>query len=1645
MIRENLDTARRQLLDLSGRNRLLNHRTTGQRTLSIVDEAPDEVYRLLVEDAKQMQFLAIEESTLLSGDAPGTDTASAAATAATVATESDIPGEAEGTPPEGEAPASGERDLTERLFELAALDASASPERRSDLLLQTTLAGTQLQRRLLNLSRVAESALQEQGANVLYLALGTVIWRESGESNETRRAPLLLIPVELTRRNVNSRHRVRQFDDEIQTNPALHELCAQIFRASLPLFDPDAEPLHPPTAPAGTSPLPGPIGAYFEAVRTSLTDPLGWQLVPEINLAIFSFAKLLMYRDLDDRNWPASAPISDNTTLARLFAKLPPDMDAPPAIPAEQLDERVPPQECFQVLDADASQRCAIEAAKSGRSLIIYGPPGTGKSQTISNIIAELLAEQKSVLFVAEKAAALDVVKARLDTVGLGDFVADLHSRKASKRDFAASLSASLESSFRHVPEAQLASADDLQRDRIALNRYVEALHTPRAPLNLSVFEVIGRTTTLGEAPTAPIDIPNFAEYDRDRLRLAEESVGAYARLLQRVGPVAAHPYRGTTIQELPLTTRQSLPILLGSLAETIGETIGAGEALASLLQIVRPASVDALAELSGALRAALALPASLRRHIADATWNEIPPEAAALIGHATRLTELRGALYPRWKPDAEETDWEPVAQRLRVSVTSPLRFFKPSWWGDRKRVRTAAQPGIKPFTSPDRLLADLTTLGAVRRVRDQLRAASIRGAACFAEDWKDDRSDPARLRSIAETIVNTRRVARARALDPGHVLTLLDGSAPALGAALDALDQHLARLADQFRAFAETLAIREGRFFSDPMGDLALEDIATRIGECAATTESLVDVAALNRARAACEAAGLESIVAWAESQGSGFNARSLLPAFQLQFSKLWLDDVVRSDPLLREFRADDHEALIARFRALDTQWIELSRRRAGARIAERRPKSRVTFASSSGLSILLAEAGKKRRHMPIRRFLAGSAGAVAQSLKPCFMMSPLSVAQFLDPSGLRFDAVVFDEASQVLPEDALGAIARAGQVILVGDENQLPPTNFFQVIGAVGAETPETGEEQTGIDAADLESILSLGKAAYPNSHVDLRWHYRSKHESLIEFSNHQFYNDRLRIFPSVSRDRTSDGLRLEFVEGAVYRRGTARDNPAEAQAVARAVIEHARTNPSRSLGVGAFSQAQQGAIEDEIEALRRENKDPEIESFFLAERDPFFVKNLETIQGDERDVIFLSVGYGRDDDARITMNFGPINQEGGWRRLNVLVTRARERCVVFSSITSDDVALRPGAPRGVEALKAYLYYAQHAALPGITTGTRGDHDSPFEGSVCRALREHGYDVHAQVGCAGFSIDLAIVDPAKPGRYALGIECDGASYHSTPTARDRDRIRQSVLEARGWTILRVWSTDWFNHPTQTLDRLLTQIRSTLDRTRSPDVERSGRPKPEPKQSTTAGPVGRPAGDEEKTTDDAPPYAEMKPYVRFRSRPLGDRDKLVRASLDRLSALIAKIVDIESPIHTDELFAAITRLYDTRTVGEAEEHLREALGHAEARGLVRVRRGFVWSGDDRPIVARWRKPDDAVTRAEHIAPEEVAEVARLVVCHEFSVPRAELPAAAIRAMGFSRAGSNLADLAERAVELAIESGLISPTATGALTASPPS
>ena len=686
---------------------------------------------------------------------------------------------------------------------------------------------------------------------------------------------------------------------------------------------------------------------------------------------------------------------------------------------------------------------------------------------------------------------------------------------------------------------------------------------------------------------------------------------------------------------------------------------------------------------------------------------------------------------------------------------------------------------------------------------------------------------------------------------------------------------------------------------------------------------------------------------------------------AFAFALDEALLKAAMRARPELAAFDGAAFDRLVADYAEADRARIELARREAAWTHAQALARVR---AGMPGYEVLKGEFEKKRGHLPVRELLL-RAGPAIQAAKPVFMMSPLSVAQFLAPPhglkpGLTFDLLVMDEASQIEPVDALGAVGRCRQVVVVGDDRQMPPTRFFQRM--TGEEESEEDYAEGPVAAREVESILGLANArGVPN--VMLRWHYRSRHESLIATSNAEFYENRLLVLPSPCARSPKLGLSLVRVDGE-WEQG-AGVNRKEAEAVAQAVMAHARETPGDSLGVAAFSIKQRDAILDAVEKLRRES--PATEPFFTAHEDePFFVKNLENVQGDERDAILISVGYARGADGKVAMRFGPLSAEGGERRLNVLITRSKKRLVVFSGIGAEDIDLDRAGGRGVAALKTFLRFAAEGDLRRVEGAAV---EAPLALVIAREMEAAGKQPVAHVGISGLFLDVA----AREGTdFVLGVEADAGDWASVHAARDRERGRPSALGMMGWKLHRAWSLAWLQRPEAERARLRAAL---------------GAEAPQPSQPAAMGPDPGLATPYDEAALEVPKDSAI-PVVPFA----------------RLSEILAGIIRIEGPVQSDAVFERARILWGKERLDAADRAaLQQALRLAAQLQGVAERNGF-WSAEGAAAIAPRDRRNAAshLRRAASVPPAEIESACRALLSAMPVATEEELAAGVVRLLG---------------------------------------
>jgi hypothetical protein len=1399
-----------RLLDITTRNRLLDlRRDSNRRLLPLLLEKPQELLEQLLGGAS---YTLIGRPRLLTGEDP-------------------------------------------RSLKLAELQAGEDvilrevEENFRQRRLQVDLDDGETQRRSLELFRADRVNLEETGSSTLFLALGSLRWTETDKASVRRSAPLALLPVELVRVRVHEPYKLRWRGEDIRINLTLLRKLQADFK--IDLGDLEAWP-----GCEGETPQ---LAGLLQRLRSELLNQSGWNLFEDCAIGSFSFAKLLMLQDLE--RFPN---LQSGSPMLRSF--LTSELGGPqPLLSSHQVDERSPAQS-HCVVDADSSQLAAIYSSQDGASFVLQGPPGTGKSQTITNMIAQNLAQGRTVLFVAEKLAALEVVYRRLQHHGLGPFCLQLHSNKASKGEILSQLRESLD--YQAPPPAKDATGS-LEELRSELNDYVEWLHGHH-PLGLSVYEAIGRCSQLTAYPTEVCEVP--AEFNQ--LEAVRRSARELRIRAQEVGNLARHPWRESRLAQWDGRSRERLALLLRRGQEILRawqSLLQEGERLWSLGSPPRASQLAGLHKLVELLlRSPLPQDALLDRH----PWREV----RALLDPALDQLERRQQAWAQLSEEFQEGLLKLDLSRLRQRYQQWMSVFLLGWvmlWSSRRQLRRVSRGRLGQARQ---IVEQLDIALEVRQLDEQLKQAPLHDL--LGSRWLGPQSHREELLTLLSWAEQFRQQASEVQVWPEH--------APWL-AQMRAACNREERLEGESGGWLQTYLSLSGQlqaWLTELQQQLQLQPVERSWGQWQQWLElqltqldRLSDWTLFQEASQQLERLGLSPVLdgLWEERIGLA----DLEGACEHSLLQGWLQAVVP-----HRFRGSLQAERVQQFRHQDQQRLLLAQRELVTRLSDRIPPVQEQGARGE-MAVLLREL-KKQRNLKAPRQLFKEVGNLLTRLKPCLLMSPLSIAQYLDPSNPPFDLVIFDEASQIAPWDALGALARGTQWVVVGDSRQLPPTSFF------AAQVEEDDEE---VDlGGSLESILDECSAAgLPQ--LTLNWHYRSSDERLIAFSNRHYYDGRLMTFPNAQVDHPAQGVHWIHVAEGVFARSASRTNRPEAERLVEHLVHKLRQpDNAQSFGVVTFNQAQQGLIENLLDQARSEF--PEIEPHFVDRLEPVFVKNLENVQGDERDVIYFSIAYAPDPQGRFRMEFGPLNRQGGERRLNVAVSRARQQMWVFSSIQPEQIDLNRAQARGARDLRAFLEYARRG---GVLSASRPSPLDPLTHALQAALQQRGWQVEINLGSSHYQIDLAVLEG---GRYLAGIEWDGPHYREAHSARDRDRLRPSVLSGLGWRLIRVWAPDWWRDP----QRVLEELEEALRQQPLPSP-------PPPPQSAVPEPMAQP----EPATEKNP---SIRPYQETELRPPAGQREPHQVTAAQFLEMIEPVLVAEGPLTPRYLFTRVARALGARSLG---------------------------------------------------------------------------------------------------------------------------
>lgn len=1222
--------------------------------------------------------------------------------------------------------------------------------------LYTYCGEKQLDRELTTIYRAARSSQQENGVSSLYLAIGLMRWFADPETETPSYAPLILLPIEIIRKSANQGYGLHARDEEPHFNTTLLEMLKQNYNLDIAGLDPL------PTDAHGID-----IKKTFAIVRGALFSLKGWDVVESCVIGNFSFAQFAIWNDIH-----TAGEMLDHSKVVRSLMKGHVDWDI--TVP-ENLDD----EGTYLPITVDATQLQAIKMAAHGTTFVLHGPPGTGKSQTITGMIANLMAQGKTVLFVAEKMAALSVVQRRLASLGIGDFCLELHSDKANKKQVLTQLEKALE--IKH-PSQKTEYDEQLQKaaaSRAKLDGYAKHLHAVHNS-GYSLRDLIDLYETVrDEAQMIRFDSYEAGQLSREQIGRHLSLLGQLSAAGDAVGNIKGHPLTGVGLTSYGAEVRGAMRSYSMQYSDALKDLMLAAEKTCAILTMDRPQKREDYIRLENTLK----------------LYNEHKEAKPVLYD----LLEAYGAETEAYYQAEEEVQ----AEELRL-----LRCWK-------KEFLTQNMSAYK---------AKHEAAGRKFFGKGAAMAAVVSELQAFASEPMTYESIPAKLQEIIAFQNRKQGLTGTYNAVSEHARELLEKlpTRKDYQAALDAMNEYRSRL-NAFPGGFEALQALSSR----PDTDLVFEDYQEKYqrafesekqfnellirahnhsAEKWAEEETsfcqyllehpavLKDWGLYNQVRQECVKVGLQPAI---DAYENGLDKKSLVPAYKKGLYYALINEVILSDDVLSSFSGVTFNESIQQFKQLDDAMLQQTKSEIFYLLASRIPTSLDSPEVGMELNLLRKAIGSNARGMSIR-VLFERISHILPTLCPCMLMSPNSVAQYLAQNNNLFDVVIFDEASQLPTCKAIGALSRAKDAVIVGDPKQMPPTSFFAGSGP--------NVEDLALD--DLDSILDDALAlGIPSQH--LQWHYRSTHESLIAFSNNQFYDNKMFTFPSANdRERHVTAVHVE----GLYKNGT---NIKEAEAVVAEIVRrfHDPRLQKQSVGVVTFNVKQQTLIENLL--AKQFQSDPELDTWANAGDDPLFVKNLENVQGDERDVILFSIGYGPDEKGRISMNFGPINQAGGGKRLNVAFSRSRVTMTIFSSIYSTDLRVTENSPEGLVAFRDFLRFAEgHDLNPEAQeTVTARYSKAGILQSICNTITNHGFQCVPMVGHSDFHVDIAVVDPYEPTKYLMGILLDGDGYKQTKNTRDREVAQIGVLNNLGWVLHRVWTIDWWDKRDRVLEKLLNQL----------------------------------------------------------------------------------------------------------------------------------------------------------------------------------------------------------------------------------------
>ncbi len=1467
--------------------------------------------------------------------------------------------------------------------------------------LRAYLSENELLTSVITLYRSSRLSIEENGANTLFVALGLLKWFETSLSEKARYAPLLLIPVEIVKKSAQKGFVIRTREEETMMNITLLEMLRQDFGINIGGLE------NLPKDDFGID-----VKTVFNIIRQAIMTKKGWDVEEQSFLATFSFSKFILWNDI---HYNADNLLKNKVVRSLVSGKL--EWQPNLTDHSYNLDTSIHPADISLPISSDASQLQAILTSANNESFVLHGPPGTGKSQTITNIIANALYQGKRVLFVSAKKAALDVVHSRLNAVGIGAFCLELHSNKSKKSSVLDQLKKATEA-VKHIPPAHYKSeAERLYNIRKELNEYVIALHAKQA-FGYSLNDLFNKYSELMPAAEKVFFSPeDIAALTKEKLVVWNDIVDELKSVAGICENIPAHPLKEIQstdyTQQIKTDSKQHLSEFIELLT---GYKLLSSKITAALkidIAVQTREQADTLERMSNLLLSMPDVPSQL---FAVEHAEQNLAQIIEVANHGIKRDELRHELLQNFSKNILAVNAAPLLSEWKIAAQK--------WFLPRLLKQNAIVKNLKPSSLSGRV--DKTGVETLleKIIAYQLERNIIENAIDLPKTlqflWQGGDCNWTELIKICDIVISINRQSfklNGPADAPKWRSKLSDYFYDGSKMYIDSQRASFENLSILFKKLSETeskLKILLSIDF-DKIENIRTNWIEASLiyaGKWLSNIESLKDWTSWNQIKVKARKEGLLPLIIACEN--GDISTPGITTEYKRGLYRSCADYIINHNSGLSLFNGKLFDEKIRKFREISRLFEKLTKEELHARMAVNIPDFTKEAAQSSEIGMLQRTIKNNGRGVSIRKLFDNIPNLLPR-LTPCMLMSPISVAQYFDTNNERFDLLVFDEASQLPTCEAVGAIARAKNVIVVGDPKQMPPTSFFSTVNF----------DEENIDKEDMESILDDCLAlSIPSQH--LLWHYRSKHESLIAFSNANYYDNKLLTFPST--DDIISKVSFVLVDG-YYDKGKTRQNSFEAKAIVEEVVRRLSDEElrKRSMGIVTFSVVQQFLIEDLLNEVFKSR--PDLEKIANEAEEPLFIKNLENVQGDERDVILFSVGYGPDKDGKVSLNFGPVNREGGWRRLNVAVSRARYEMKVFSTLKAEHIDLNRTASQGVAGLKAFLSFAEKGkTVLAARSVNRNENNSAFVEMLAQKISQHGYHVHTNIGCSTYKIDIGVINPANNNEYLLGVLCDGNNYFNAATTRDREITQPAMLESLGWNVYRVWSADWWENPDKTIHTIIEKIKQAQEDIGKKDMEKA------PVEETIEERDPR-MQFEAITILDKSYDNDFKYEVCNLEVELGNTSEtfLFFYNKEKIKNQINKVLEAEAPVSKNLVSKRVLNAWGiSRNGARLSSYLESLFSEIKMRQVTHANNIFFWREEQHPAaysIYRSAKNDFEKREADDLPPEEVAIAVTRILKEQISLSKEDLIRETAKLFGFAKVGSNVDNAMRQGIRVAVENG----------------